>query len=72
MRAAVIEALGQPLVVRSVDKPAQQFAFSYPLAAVRRQLWTNQTFALSRGDLDLQKSPDVIVDRLIDLACYAA
>ncbi len=42
MRAAVIEALGQPLVVRSVDKPAQQFAF-YPLAAVRRQLWTNQT-----------------------------
>lgn len=46
--------------------------FSDALAAVRRQLWTDETFAMSRSDPHLRKGPDEILERLIDLACYAA
>lgn len=61
------------IVVRSARWYSKEtITFSDALAAVRRQLWTDQTFAMSRQDPDPQKSPDAIVDRLIDLACYAA
>jgi hypothetical protein len=61
------------IVVRSARWYSKEtITFSDALAAVRRQLWTDQTFAMSRHDPDPQKSPDAIVDRLIDLACYAA
>lgn len=46
--------------------------FSDALAAVRRQLWTDETFAMSRPDRHPQKVRNGILDRLIDLACYAA
>ena len=46
--------------------------FSDALAAIRRQLWADETFAMSRPDRHRQKSRDEILDRLIDLACYAA
>ncbi len=46
--------------------------FSDALAAVRRQLWADQTFAMSRYDPDPKKPPDATIHRLIDLASYAA
>ena len=50
----------------------EAITFSDALATVRRQLWTDQTFAMSRQDRHPQKSNVQILDRLIDLACYAA
>jgi hypothetical protein len=49
----------------------QTITFSDALAAVRRQLWADQTFAMSRHDPDPQEPPDAIIHRLVDLACYA-
>lgn len=46
--------------------------FSDALAAVRRQLWTDETFRRSRSDADPQKVRQTIVERLTELACYAA
>ena len=46
--------------------------FSDVLAAVRRQLWADETFAMSRPDRHQQKVADDLLERLIDLACYAA
>jgi hypothetical protein len=45
--------------------------FSDALAAVRRQLWTDQTFLISRLYRDQQEPQDGVIDRLIDLICYA-
>ena len=50
----------------------EAITFSDALAAVRRQLWADQSFAMSRHDPDPQKPPDAIIGHLIDLACYAA
>jgi len=61
------------IAARSARWYAKQIVtFSDALAAVRRQLWADQTLAMSRHDPDPQKPPDAIIDRLIDLACYAA
>lgn len=61
------------LVVRSARWYAKEaVTFSDALAAVRRQLWTNQTFAMSRNHPDPRKPPGAMLDRLIELACYAA
>lgn len=46
--------------------------FSDALAAVRRQLWADETFAMSRPDRHPQKPRDCTLERLIELACYAA
>ena len=61
------------IVVRSARWYAKEaVTFSDALAAVRRQLWTDQTFAMSQQDRHPRKSIDGILDHLIDLACYAA
>ena len=61
------------IVVRSARWYAKEaVTFSDALAAVRRQLWTDQTFAMSQQDRHPRKSTDGILDHLIDLACYAA
>jgi hypothetical protein len=61
------------IVVRSACWYAKTtVTFSDALAAVRRQLWADETFAMSRPDRHRQKAPDGLLDRLIDLACYAA
>ena len=61
------------IVVRSARWYAKEaVTFSDALAAVRRQLWTDQTFAMSQQDRHPRKSTDGILDRLIELACYAA
>jgi hypothetical protein len=46
--------------------------FGDALAAVRRQLWADETIAMSPSDRDLPKVRRDIFDRLADLACYAA
>lgn len=46
--------------------------FSDALAAVRRQLWTDQTFLMSPLYRHQQKPNNGVIDRLIDLVCYAA
>ena len=61
------------IVVRSARWYAKEaVTFSDALAAVRRQLWTDQAFAMSQQDRHPRKSTDGILDRLIELACYAA
>ena len=61
------------IVVRSARWYAKEaVTFSDALAAVRRQLWTDQTFAMSQQDRYPQKSIDGTLYRLIELACYAA
>ena len=63
----------ETIVVRSARWYAKEaVTFSDALAAVRRQHWTDETFAMFPHDPDPQKPPDAILDRLIDLACYAA
>ena len=46
--------------------------FSDALAVVRRQLWVNESFAISRPGHDQHKGRPTVLDRLVDLACYAA
>ena len=61
------------IVVRSARWYAKKtVTFSDALAAVRRQLWADETFAMSRPDRQSQETPNGLLDRLIELACYAA
>ena len=46
--------------------------FSDALAAVRRQIWTDETLSMSPTGLDPPKVPPQLLDRLTELACYAA
>ena len=46
--------------------------FSDALAAVRRALWADATLRTSATDRDPAKVPRAVLDRLTDLACYAA
>jgi hypothetical protein len=51
-------------------KPAP--TFSDALAAVRRTLWADAASCTSRADRNAAKVPRSVLDRLTDLACYAA
>lgn len=65
--------LSQAITVRSCKwywKDA--VTFSDALAAVRRQLWVDETFAMSPTARDPPKVSANLLDRLTDLACYAA
>jgi DDE superfamily endonuclease len=46
--------------------------FSDALAAVRRALWADAALRTSAADRDPAKVPRAVLDRLTDLACYAA
>jgi len=46
--------------------------FSDALAAVRRTLWADAASRTSRADHNAAKVPHAVLDRLTDLACYAA
>jgi hypothetical protein len=46
--------------------------FSDALAAVRRALWADAASRTSAADRDPAKVPRAVLDRLTDLACYAA
>jgi hypothetical protein len=47
-------------------------AFSDALAAVRRAIWTHEAFRASAAGGETEKVPRTVLDRLTDLACYAA
>ena len=47
-------------------------SFSDALALVRRQFWVVEISKTSRSQIDIEKSPDPIIARLIELLCYAA
>jgi hypothetical protein len=42
------------------------------LAAVRRAIWADAALRASRIDGEAEKVPRAVLDRLTDLACYAA
>ena len=46
--------------------------FSDALAAVRRAIWAHEAFRASAADGETEKVPRTVLDRLTDLACYAA
>jgi hypothetical protein len=46
--------------------------FSDALAAVRRAIWADAALRTSATDRDPAKVPRAVLDRLTDLACYAA
>ncbi len=61
------------IIVRSARwYPKEAVTFSEALATVRRQLWTDQTFAMSRHDPDPKKPSNAAIDLPIELACYVA
>jgi DDE superfamily endonuclease len=52
--------------------PKERPTFSNALAAVRQEIWTSTTSALSPGDADVVKVPRTYLDRLVQTACYPA
>ena len=46
--------------------------FTDALAAVRRTLWAAAASRTSKADRNAAKVPRAVLDRLTDLACYAA
>ncbi len=46
--------------------------FSDALAAVRRTLWADAALRTSVADRDPAKVPRAVLDRMTELACYAA
>ncbi len=46
--------------------------FSDALAAVRRAIWAHEALRASAPDGEAEKVPRAVLDRLTDLACYAA
>ena len=46
--------------------------FSDALASVRRAIWADATLRAFRTDGEAEKVPRAVIDRLTDLACYAA
>ena len=61
------------IVVRSARwYRKDHITFTDALAAVRRHIWTQQTFAMSPPDRHPQQTPAGAFDRLVNLACYAA
>lgn len=46
--------------------------FSDALALVRRHLWCAQGFSMSRSQTDIEKPPNPLLARCIELLCYAA
>jgi DDE superfamily endonuclease len=50
----------------------REATFSDALAAVRRAIWADAALRASAPDGEAEKVPRVVLDRLTDLACYAA
>ena len=65
-------AIHPPMARTASRYPKPLPTFSDALAAVRRELWASQNFETSSHTLDAAKIPPPTINRLIDLACYAA
>lgn len=64
---------GQPLPVRRAAWYSKQGAtFSDTIAHVRRWLWSQQHFQMSKRESDIIKVPRLLFERLTDTLCYAA
>ena len=64
---------GSALLPRAAAWYAKRTAtFSDALAAVRRAIWAHEALRTSVADRDPAKVPRAALDRLTDLACYAA
>jgi hypothetical protein len=64
---------GSAILPRAATWYAKRTAtFSDALAAVRRVIWAEAALRASASDGEAAKVPRVVLDRLTDLACYAA
>jgi hypothetical protein len=64
---------GSAILPRAAAWYAKRAAtFSDALAAVRRAIWADAALRTSATDRDPAKVPRAVLDRLTDLACYAA
>ena len=50
----------------------ERVTFSDTLAMVRRWLWAEQHFQLSKTEADMMKVPRAFFERLTETLCYAA
>jgi hypothetical protein len=61
------------LLPRAAARYAKRTArFSDALAAVRRAIWAHEALRASASGGEAEKVPRAVLDRLTDLACYAA
>jgi hypothetical protein len=65
-------AEGVPAAHSASWYPKERLTFSDALAAVRQEIWTATTSALSPDDADVMKVPRAYLDRLVQTACYPA
>jgi hypothetical protein len=65
-------AIHAPMARTASWYPKPLPTFSDALAAVRRELWAPQNFETSSHTLDAAIIPPPTINRLINLACYAA
>jgi hypothetical protein len=65
-------AAGVPAPRTASWYPKPLLTFSDALATVRRELWTPGNFETSSHTQDDAKIPPPTINRLINLACYAA
>ncbi len=64
---------GSPILPRAATWYAKRAAtFSDALAAVRRAIWAHEALRASASDGEAEKVPRAVLDRLTDLASYAA
>jgi DDE superfamily endonuclease len=64
---------GPPILPRAATWYAKRAAtFSDALAAVRRAIWAHEALPASASDGEAEKVPRAVLDRLADLASYAA
>jgi hypothetical protein len=64
---------GSAILPRAATWHAKRIAtFSDALAGVRRMIWAEAALCASAPDGEAAKVPRVVLDRLTDLACYAA
>ena len=64
---------GSALLPRAAAWYAKRTAtFSDALASVRRAIWADAALRTSVADRDPAEVPRAVLDRLTDLACYAA
>ena len=64
---------GSAILPRAATWYAKRTAtFSDALATARRAIWTEAALRASTSDGEAEKVPRVVLDRLTDLACYAA
>ena len=50
----------------------ERVTFSDTMAMVRRWLWTNQRFQMSKTKVDMMKVPRSLFERLTEMLCYGA